>query len=105
MTGESDVPKELEEKSISEIRDKIRQKIGILYSLGYGHGDLHIGNIGITYGGEIVLYDFDTGYNIEKDRDSEWLNTFIIEGYGEDMTYDDFVEHDWKNWQTDWMSD
>jgi tRNA A-37 threonylcarbamoyl transferase component Bud32 len=104
-TGESDVPEVLTNfgLTVNDIREKILEKVSILHSLGYGHGDLHIGNIGLTFDGRPTIFDFDTAYNILDDKNSEWLQQYIIEGFGKYITYEEFVQHDFTNWQTDWI--
>ena len=101
LSGSSDYPDSLH-LTINATRDLIMQKVGLLHSLGYAHGDLHIGNIGVTESQDIVFFDFDTAYRIHADRDKKWLNDWMEAGFGEE-SYDDFIEYDWSTWKTDFL--
>lgn len=103
-SGQPYPPKELK-LSINQTREIIRQKVGLLHMLGWAHGDLHIGNIGITNkdnNQDIVLFDFDSAYNIIKGKNEIWVLNWMNEGFGEN-SYDDFVEYDWTTWKTDFL--
>lgn len=55
-----------------------------LFKEGVYHGDLHMGNIGITYGGKIVLYDFgNIGFLTRNTRSlvKEFISTLITKDY------------------------
>lgn len=90
--------------SVNLTRRIIRQKVDFLHRLGYAHGDLHIGNIGVTDEQDIVFVDFDTTFLIVEDRDQQWVKDWMNEGFDED-DYDAFVEYDWNTWETDFLSD
>lgn len=97
------VPKELMRTSIYDIQDMITNLVDKMHKLGYGHGDLHILNLGVK-NGEIRLLDYDTVYEL-SDLDNlsnhKWLESWIIDRYDGDFDY--FVVSDYESWKTDWL--
>lgn len=76
-----------------EIVNKVRQ----MHSLGYGHGDLWTGNIGIRDNGAIVFLDLDTVFRIEGE--SEWIYRIMYHEYDDYFkTLKELAEYDYKKW-------
>lgn len=86
--------------TVEKIQDRVDNLVDILHSLDYGHGDLHIGNIGFD-NGRFYLLDHDTIYTISE-GEVPWLNKWIAEAFDE-LPFDEFVDHD-DNWKSDWLS-
>lgn len=85
-----------------EIRQKICRLVEKLHALGYGHGDLHIGNIG--FGNDnLYILDHDSVYRIEE-GEVEWLGRWMREGHDWEGTFEEFVKNDYETWNTDWIS-
>jgi hypothetical protein len=93
------------------VKECIIRLVSGLHSLGYGHGDLHLGNIGFSSGcGEVRFYilDHDTVYRINEMQNldlagAEWLAVWMREGFDWKGTFQEFVDYDFENWQTDWL--
>ena len=89
------------ETIIREIRNIIRK----MHNLGYAHGDLHMSNIGYDIErNKFYLLDYDTVFNIENDKDEEWLKDWM-ENFPWDESYESFVQYDYTNWISDWISE
>ena len=102
FSPEEDPPEHFLKMGITGIKQQIREKIHMLHDLGYGHGDLHIGNLGMNAEGNIVLLDIDTVFLIHGKK-TKWLRDFIRHGYDSDLSLEELAEMDWENWQTDWL--
>jgi len=73
--------------------------------LEYGHGDLHIYNLGV-YNKNIYLLDLDTVYKLDDLKDPpSWLYKWITEGYDIDIVNDKFSDVDFDNWRSDWLDE
>jgi hypothetical protein len=88
--------------SNKEIRCEIRSLVDKLHSLGYGHGDLHLGNIGFA-NDKIYILDPDSIYRIEEGP-VEWLASWMKEGFDWEGSFSDFVQNDYTTWLTDWVA-
>lgn len=84
-----------------EIIERINRAIAKMHKLGYGHGDLHIGNIGFS-GSNIYLLDYDTVYRIQEGP-VEWLSRWMEEGFDWDDSFEAFVDNDYDTWRGDWL--
>lgn len=83
-----------------EMHKQIRELVGELHQLGWGHGDLGIQNLG-QYKGKVVLLDPDTMYQF-TDTPPEWLQLWMRKGFDcENLT--EFVQLDYETWNTDWL--
>jgi tRNA A-37 threonylcarbamoyl transferase component Bud32 len=73
-----------------------------LHSLGYGHGDLHIENLGYK-DDKFYILDHDTIYKIEDlyHNKAPWLELWMEHGFSWHGSFEDFVNHDYKNWYND----
>ena len=98
-TAESKIPV----ISIEDIRNNIISLVDKLHSLGYGHGDLHIGNIGFKER-NIYLLDHDTIYKIENGH-VPWLSKWMEIGFEWIESFEAFVDNDYDTWNGDWLSD
>ena len=92
---------------IQDIKEKINLLIDKMHSLGYGHGDLHIDNIGYL-NEDLFLLDHDSSYFIEDSYHdmnllSQWLLTWMQEGHDWDGSFEEFVAQDYNTWRTDWL--
>jgi hypothetical protein len=91
------------DSSLGEFVDKVTEKIHRMHSMGFAHGDLHIGNIVYRFpeqgGIEVFLIDFEHSYSIRDglhDPDLvAWMKSFPWES-----TYESFVQFDLKLWKT-----
>lgn len=99
--GSDEIPVGLQ-RSVIDLRYEIRRKVEILHSLGYAHGDLNIGNIGVTNEGEIVFLGFDMAFLISEGREQPWVLEWMREGFDE-TDYDAFVKYDRSTWKTDFL--
>jgi len=88
--------------SDNEIIKGISNLIESMHSLGYGHGDLHLENIGFK-DNNIYLLDFDSIYRI-NDEPEPWLKDWMEQGFNWDGTYHDFIDYDYRNFKSDWLS-
>lgn len=86
-----------------KIRENISSLIDQLHSLGYGHGDLHINNIGFI-GDRFYILDHDSIYKIE-DGKVEWLSLWMKEGFDWEDSFENFVKNDYDTWMTDWLDE
>lgn len=86
---------------ISQIIKKINVLVRTMHELGYGHGDLHINNLGFK-GEHIYILDHDTVYNISE-GEVPWLKAWMENGFEWDGTFEEFVQLDYENWKTDWL--
>lgn len=83
-----------------EKRDAIDSTIKLMHSLGYGHGDLHTGNIGFRRDtNQVCIIDHDTVFKI-ADGITPWLAKWMKKGFSWDRTFEEFIENDY-----DWVSD
>ena len=80
-----------------EIIRIISNLVESIHSLGYGHGDLHLENIGFK-NNNIFLLDFDSVYNIANEP-GPWLEEWMEIGFDWDGTYNDY-----HNLKSDWLS-
>nr|QBK88012.1 MAG: uncharacterized protein LCMAC202_03740 [Marseillevirus LCMAC202] len=87
--------------STKKIRDKISSLVDRLHSLGYGHGDLHLENIGFQ-DDTLYILDHDTIYRIEEGQ-VKWLLLWMKKGFGWEDSFEDFVEDDYDSWMSDWI--
>lgn len=79
-----------------KIKHKIRKVVKKMHSLGYGHGDLHLGNIGMK-NGSFVLLDFDTVYKM--DEKPAWIIRWMNEAFSfKNPTLESFQKYDLVNW-------
>lgn len=85
-----------------EITRIISNLVKVMHSLGYGHGDLHLENIGFK-GDNIYLLDFDSIYQIDNGPEP-WLEEWMERGFDWDGTYTDFIKDDYHNFMSDWLS-
>lgn len=93
----------LSKYSKEEIIAKIGKLVDQLHTIGYGHGDLHIGNIGYIHKDEkFVILDHDTTYLI-SDGIVDWFGVWMKEGYDWEETLEEFIDLDYYNWRTDWL--
>jgi hypothetical protein len=85
--------------SSSDIVHAITVIINKLHSLGYGHGDLHIENLGYK-DGKFYILDHDTIYKIEDlyHNNAPWLELWMEYGFSWKGSFEDFVHNDYKNW-------
>lgn len=89
--------------SIEEIKRKIDFLVHRLHFWGYGHGDLHIGNLGYK-NNNIYILDHDTVYKTTESP-PEWLLKWMEIGFEWEDSFEEFVENDYYAWKTDWLSD
>lgn len=94
----------------ADIIRQTRQLVTDLHEIGYGHGDLHIDNLGFL-DDKVYLLDHDTLYRLD-DKISPWLATWISEGYGWDLSSNqdaeiisNFAQLDYIAWQSDELDD
>lgn len=87
--------------SIQQIQSNLSSMIDRLHVLGYGHGDLHINNIGFI-GDKLYILDHDTIYKIE-DGQVNWLSLWMNEGFQWQDSFEDFIENDYDTWKSDWL--
>lgn len=91
--------------SINDIRDAIIALVDRLHALGYGHGDLHLGNLGFK-GNKIYILDHDTIYKIDDlyhDK-LKWLRRWMDVGFEWEGSLEDFVNNDYQVCDDDWIS-
>jgi len=88
-----------------DLREQINILVERLHEADWAHGDLHLENIGLNSEGLPVILDYDTMYHISQGADEEWLQRWMAEGFGWEGTYEDFVNYDYENWQTDWLGE
>lgn len=105
--------KEVEKPKIMRM---IRDMVYRMHAAGYGHGDLHSGNIGYKYNklGTLSLYfiDHDSMYKIE-DNWTKWLREFARKGYDwfdehtiAETSFDEFVDNDYNTaFSHEWFED
>lgn len=86
---------------IPDIKEKICLLIDKMHSLGYGHGDLHINNIGYL-NGELFILDHDSVYRTDE-HPPDWLLTWIHEGHDWEGSFEEFILNDYETWRTDWL--
>ena len=89
----------------SEIINKITELVDRLHQQGYGHGDLHMNNIGFK-DGRFYILDHDTVYRIDEGM-VPWLKKWIDEGFDgcfDGESFDDFVADDYEGWRSDWLN-
>ena len=84
-----------------EIIDQITILIATMHKLGYGHGDLHISNLGFI-GDKIYILDHDTVYRI-GDGPVPWLQTWMEDGFDWEGSFEEFVANDYDTWRSDWL--
>lgn len=87
--------------TVKEIQKRITNLVDILHSLDYAHGDLHMDNIGFK-DGKFYLLDCDTIYRISQ-GEVPWIKQWIEKCFGEEFSFDEFVNYDYDNWKTDWL--
>lgn len=81
--------------------ESINLLINILHNLGYGHGDLHIRNIGYK-DEKFYLLDPDTLFKI--DEPDEIVKFWLIKAFDDDInTIEDLLKYDYEGWRTDWL--
>ncbi len=98
-------PKDMASLSRKQIIKMILRTVDIMHNLGYGHGDLHIFNLGY-YDGNIYLLDYDTVYDLsslEKLQNHPWLESWIVERWDGDVEY--FRKSDYEAWNSDWLEE
>lgn len=97
-------PPTIPEMNVQDIRNTIVYLVDKLHSLGYGHGDLHINNLGYK-DNNIYLLDHDTIYNIQdfKDGKTVWLEKWMDEAFDDINTAEEFIATDYDGWNTDWL--
>ena len=88
--------------TIQQIHEKISNLVNQLHSLGYAHGDLHIYNIGFL-GKKLYLLDPDSIFKIDEGQ-VEWISLWMKNGFEWTGSFEDFVEHDYHNWKSDWLN-
>lgn len=88
--------------SKEELITKITALVDKMHSIGYGHGDLHQGNLGCKDGNIFVL-DHDTVYKISE-GETEWLKKWMEDGFDWDGTFEEFVDYDYDAWRYDDLS-
>jgi hypothetical protein len=84
-----------------DICREIHSLVDKLHFLGYGHGDLHLGNIGFN-NDHLYILDYDTVYRIEEGP-VEWLALWMKEGFDWEESFGDFVQNDHDTWVSDWI--
>jgi hypothetical protein len=101
---ESNEPPNIPEMSIGDIRHEIINLVDRLHSLGYGHGDLQLENLGFK-NNKIYMLDHDTVYNIEDlyNGNAKWLERWIKIGFDWEGSNEDFVNTDYDTWNNDWI--
>lgn len=87
--------------TVEQIQDKITNLVDVLHSLDYGHGDLHMKNIGFK-DGRFYLLDHDTVYTISE-GEVPWVKQWNVEAFDE-LPFDEFVDYDYDNWKSDWLA-
>lgn len=75
--------------------EDVIKSIDKMHLLGYGHGDLHLGNI-INGADKVYLIDFDHSYNIIDGKNDPCVLDWMNNNCGID-NYDDFVKWDYHN--------
>lgn len=85
-----------------EIRCEIHSVVDKLHSLGYGHGDLHLGNIGFI-NDKLYILDCDSIYRIDEGP-VEWLALWMKEGFDWEGSFSEFVQNDHITCITDWVA-
>lgn len=99
-TRKQDVDEMLEGVDRKLFIHHVNAKIDLMHSLGYAHGDLHIGNIIFNKDPfYIYIIDFETVYNIEEGRHDPEVLDLMKYGYEWDGTYDEFVNMDYTHWR------
>lgn len=86
-----------------EIIARINKVVATMHLLGYGHGDLHIDNIGYDQEANFKILDLDTVYRIEEGA-VPWLKEWMQDGFDWEDTFEDFVAYDYKNWKNNWLT-
>ena len=97
-----ELPDEVE-LSVVDLKRQISILVERMHDLGYVHGDLHIGNIGVRNGNQAVLLDFDSIMRIGVDDTEDWVREYIRNGFEEDdvAILTDFISYEETSWQTD----
>jgi hypothetical protein len=90
--------------SIDDIRNTIIALVDSLHSLGYAHGDLHLGNLGYK-DNKIYILDHDSIYKIDDlyKGKLKWLTNWMKVGFEWEGSLEDFVNNDYDTWNSDWM--
>ena len=89
--------------SLEQIKEQIRDAVTTMHKMGYGHGDLHITNLGFL-GDKIYIIDHDTVYRIAKGP-VRWLQRWMERGYDWEDTFEAFIQNDYSTWETDWLDE
>ena len=97
-----ELPDEVE-LSVADLKQQISILVERMHDLGYVHGDLHIGNIGVRNGNQAVLLDFDSIMRIGVDDAEDWVREYIRNGFEKDdvAILTDFISYEETCWQTD----
>jgi hypothetical protein len=98
----NDIPPMIPGMSVGDIQNNIILLVNKLHSLGYGHGDLHIENIGFKEN-NIYMLDHDTIYKI-GDGQVPWLLKWMQIGFEWNESFEAFVDNDYNTWDSDWLS-
>lgn len=91
-------------KDMPNAKEMITTAVKNLHTLGYGHGDITAGGIGIK-NGRVYILNPDYAYKISDGWNEAWLRDWAIDGYRittfNDNTFDEFVFRDFENamWQ------
>lgn len=81
----------------SDIQRQISSLVNKLHKLGYAHGDLHIGNIGVIDGNRVVMLDFDSIIRIGDNED--WVQALLE--IWDVNTIEELMEEEKTSWKTD----
>jgi len=98
--GMDEIPKGVE-ISIKEAKEQITILVERMHNVGFVHGDLHLGNIGVVDGNRIVFVDFDSVMRLGRDDEEDWVKAYLKGGYDDITTVNELMEYE----ETSWMED
>lgn len=90
-------------EDVEKFKKQVTFLVTQMHNGDWAHGDLHIENLGIDKKGEPVIFDYDTMFHISTGKDEKWVRDWMKNAFDWEDTYDDFVEYDYTNWQSDWL--
>lgn len=84
------------------IQDYIDGLIRRMHRLDIAHGDLHSENIGYKEVDGVIrlsIIDYGKSFHISSGRSDPEVIQWMIQGFGWEDTYEDFVNYDFENWK------
>lgn len=79
-----------------KLRKKMLKRINKLHNYDFCHGDLIKENIGIK-DGKLLFLDPDTMFRISNGKNDPNIQEYILTNFGDDMSYEEFIEYDYEN--------